>query len=479
VGGGNDALIYTPEGLSDGGSWTQVPTPVSEALIAVDQDPVQGERVVGARGEVYRLVGTTWSPIWDTPLETLFSQAVIIGHQAYAVDEGFAIQQFQEGQGWQPLSATFPVSVDHVTWLGKLGSALSVALLDTNLLPHFYVLTQGAWVEQTGFPTNDPIYAGAGSADGVGWLAGANGALLFADGGQLTPLRTGSTDDISAISIAPDGSVYAATSACVDPACDQVVGSVLQREPTGSWTVMTAPGASGISGGLTAILAVSPSLIVIGGPGQAWQFDGDQFNPVASNVQFNFEGFADCDGDLWAVGQGGNIGQLMADGGLNMATLPTGNDMYALACNSSTDIYAAGDYTLLHYDGKSWTNVKTGDVNSAPWRALALVDGLPWVGGQVDYLMYNDGIAWQAAQDPAGVTFHQVNGIFGNGPGEVYVAGAVQRPREGALIRFDGDTWSALDPGTDHPLLTLQGIAGSSPTRFWVGGAGGAILTTP
>ncbi|MBS2030609.1 MAG: Ig-like domain-containing protein [Deltaproteobacteria bacterium] len=470
VGSGNDCYLLRNGDLPDAG-WVGVETPVSEALIAVDADPVGGRRVVGARGQVYRLNETDWFPIWDTPLETLLAQATMVGHDAYAVDGANGLHHFVEGQGWQPDDTPPGVALDNVGLLGRLGTTVALAGQDTTLLPHLWLRDGATWTEAPGIDIHDQLYAAA--SDGTtSWVAGTNGALYTVDDGGVTSVRTGSVDDISAIAVGPDGSAFAVTSdGCGDALCTSQHPELLVRGSDGTWTVAAnlPP-----SDPLRAVAVRSSGDVFLAGDnGVAWHFNGNSFDLLNTPTTLNIHALKVCGGDVWMVGDQGLIAKF--DGASNfVAEGSVGANLWAIACPSDHDIWVAGDYALLNFDGQNW-NQSASTVNMQPWRALYVSDEEIWVAGETDYLLHGDrvGNTWDAVQDPAGLRMHGGYGLWASGPGDLYLVGTQQRPRQGLLLRNDGAEWYALDPGTDHELYAIDGAGAGD---FFIAGNGGAIL---
>ena len=471
VGSGNDCYLLRNGDAPDAG-WVGVETPVSEALIAVDADPVGGRRVVGARGQVYRLNETDWFPIWDTPLETLLAQATIVDHDAYAVDGANGLHHFVEGQGWQPDDTPPGISLDNVGMLGRFGSTLALAGQDTKLTPHLWLRDGSTWTESPGVNVQDQLYAAAG--DGASsWVGGSNGALYTVDDGGVTSVRTGSVDDISALAVGPDGSAFAVTSdGCGDPLCVSQLPELLVRGSGGNWNVAAnlPP-----SGALRAVAVRSSGDVFLAGDnGTAWHFDGNGFTQLNTPTTLGIHALKVCGSDVWMAGDQGLIAKFDAATLSFVAEGSVGTNLWAIACPSASDLWVAGDYALLHYDGTNWSQVSS-DVNMQPWRALYVSDAEIWVSGETDYLLHGDrvGNTWEAVQDPAGLRMHGGYGLWASGPGDLYLVGTQQRPRQGLLLRNDGAQWYALDPGTDHELYAIDG---SGPGDFFIAGNGGAIL---
>ena len=468
VGAGNDAFLLRNGDPADAG-WVALETPVSEALLTVDADPTGGRRVVGARGQVYRQDDLDWFPIWDQPLGTLFSFAVVDGHDAYGIDAANALRHFVEGQGWQPDSTPPGVTLDHVSLLGRLNESLALAGADTALAPHLWLREGATWSEVPGVAPRDELFAAA--ADGeAAYVGGSNGALYAVGDGGLSPLRKGLVEDVSALAVADDGSAYAVTSnGCADSVCAEPSGHLLVRGADGSWQ-----SAYEAAGSLYAVAARSAGDVFFGGDfGFAWHFDGTTATPLTTSATGAIRAMRVCGGDVWMASDDGTVAKF--DGASTFVTKGSlGTAAWALDCSSASDVWVAGDYAVEHYDGSTWSSPNR-EVNDQPWRAIAATSDEVWVTGETGYLLHGDRVAnhWEAVQNPAGLQLHGGYGLWQSGPGDLYLVGSQQRPREAVLLRYNGATWTALDPGTDHELFA---VAGNAPGQFFIGGRGGAVL---
>jgi hypothetical protein len=474
IGSGNDAYLLGP---GDGG-WTALETPVSEALIVADADPVQGRRVVGARGQVYRQQDQDWFPIWDQPLGTLFSHAVVFDHDAYACDEGLGLHHFQEGQGWSDDTTPSSIALDHLDTVGKLGSSLALTGVDTSLTSHLWTRGSNAlWQEIPGLAGGDEIFAMTSDSDTHGFVGGNHGALYSFDGNSLTALRQGVIEDVTSVSVAHDGSVFAVTAgSCINALCLTQVGHLLTRSQSGQWSVLSNWQSTHALRGVAA--RSSTDVFVVGDDGVAFHFNGLAMTDISMGLTDTLNAVKVCGTSVWAVGVSG---ALRAYDGTELAPVQgtSAGNYYALDCSSGTDIYAVGDYQFDHFNGRTWAQVDTQGIYNQPWRSVLIMGPEVFVGGESDYLLHTpDRQTWEAIQSPAGLTFHGAYGMWASQPGDLYLVGSLQRPRQAMLLRYDGALWTQLDPGTDEELLSITGvpIQGNGPKQMWISGRGGVLL---
>ena len=75
---------------------------------------------------------------------------------------------------------------------------------------------------------------------------------------------------------------------------------------------------------------------------------------------------------------------------------------------------------------------------------------------------------WCEEPTPASTGAANLNGIWGAGPGDVWVVGSL-----GTTLHWDGETWSSVPSDTGG---TLQGVWGSGPDDVWIVGVAGILL---
>jgi hypothetical protein len=141
-----------------------------------------------------------------------------------------------------------------------------------------------------------------------------------------------------------------------------------------------------------------------------------------------------------------------------------------------------GDYAVWHFDGNVWASVVTPNINAQPWRAVSVGPDEVWIGGETGFLLHSpDHSDWEAVLSPAGVTFYGAYGLWESEPGDLYLVGSQQRPRQAVLLRFDGALWHSLDSGTSRELLAIDGSGtdGAHNRQMVVVGRSGAILKSP
>jgi hypothetical protein len=93
--------------------------------------------------------------------------------------------------------------------------------------------------------------------------------------------------------------------------------------------------------------------------------------------------------------------------------------------SGASDVWVAGDSTLLHFDGSAWSNVPMVGELALMRSAVPSVNGLFPVG------------------------------LWGSGPKDIYLGGD-----GGRIARFDGASWHVMQTPTTHRVMSISGVAG-------------------
>src|SRR5262245_27671558 len=105
--------------------------------------------------------------------------------------------------------------------------------------------------------------------------------------------------------------------------------------------------------------------------------------------------------------------------------------VYAAA---STDVFAVGQGTLLHYDGAFWT--KQASPTPLDWGAVSGTSGSDvWAVGNRGAIIHYDGTRWGLRSSPTGI---DLRAVFAVSPTEAYAAG-----KAGEVLRYNGVLWMA------------------------------------
>jgi hypothetical protein len=148
---------------------------------------------------------------------------------------------------------------------------------------------------------------------------------------------------------------------------------------------------------------------------------------------------------------------------------------------SATDVWAVGDATTCHYDGRFWIEVPSvqpqGYELSLPLEDVSAASPTDiWaVGARISYVWYPvwdtfaehwDGTHWTRPTSlPAGVVLLGVEAVASN---DVW---AVGRDDYGALIvHYDGSSWSRVPTPEANRAGQLAGIGSAAPDDLWAAG---------
>lgn len=179
---------------------------------------------------------------------------------------------------------------------------------------------------------------------------------------------------------------------------------------------------------------------------------------------------------MYLVGEGGLIQQYDVDNN-ELTELVPGTNAGSAHLNdifgfSDADIWAVGNQgTVLHYNGKSWTderarNPKSANHLRAVWGAAS--DDV-WMVGENSTILHrtaSDG-AFAAVTSPTagGVS---LNGVWGTGPRNVYIVGGA-----GTLLHWDGASW--MSANTTGFTGDFQGIWARDQDNIFVAGFSGTV----
>jgi uncharacterized protein YjdB len=144
---------------------------------------------------------------------------------------------------------------------------------------------------------------------------------------------------------------------------------------------------------------------------------------------------------------------------------PTNAGLTSVWGVSSSDVYAAGEGTILHYDGSMWSSM------SIPWNEY-----LPalWGSSLNDVyaagweILHYDGGEWSIMSSPH---VDQVLDLWGTSPVDVFAVG-----RNGMMLHYDGSAWSIMNSPTTGHINDLWGFSSSDVYAVGADGSDAAIL---
>ena len=168
--------------------------------------------------------------------------------------------------------------------------------------------------------------------------------------------------------------------------------------------------------------------------------------------------------DVFAVGDSGTI--LHFDG-RTWSAVKSGTTrwLYSVWGAGPANVFAVGDHgTILHYNGKSWAPMKSGTTESlysvwgtGPTNVFAV--------GSHGTILHYDGRAWASMISGTRLDLFSV---WGSSSKDVFAVGA-----EGTIIHFDGRAWAPMKSGAPYGL---NSVWGTGPTNIFAVGLHGTIL---
>jgi hypothetical protein len=275
-------------------------------------------------------------------------------------------------------------------------------------------------------------------------------------------------------------------------------GTVLARQPSGSWSAESAGtqkdlyGVFGIPGGSVWAVGQSPGAWRRDGMSGKWSADqsGLVLSPQAT-VWAVATGATP--GELWAAGEGGQVFHRTGGAGSSgswqsEAALPAGMTVYSVAYADGA-VYAVGQrgYVAVRKDtgsGARWqpafqyqalSGANMGH-DDALYGVFALDRNTAVAVGSKGLLVRYVGGAWQAAAQTIDASGNEFNGVWASAPGRVWAVGY-----NGLIVRVEGSTQTQLHMDANQSLYGIYGRSESDIYAVGVsfGGFGLILHGTP
>ncbi len=238
------------------------------------------------------------------------------------------------------------------------------------------------------------------------WLVGGDGAAFgWEDGPPLQVVPTGDDALLSSAWHDDDESLWAT----------ELPGTMM-RLRDGEWERVE----SDVSEALLAVDGTAPdSAWAVGIRGVMARWNGDSWTALPSLVPHHLTGVsALAPDDVWAVGSTDTSGVVLHYDGDEWSVTEVEPRLHDVSAHAPDDVWAVGS-TVLHWDGRSWSEVDVGE--SGEWGAVIADDARVWIAGVANRVMtrYRDD-EWITALEDVGFLWD----IWTHpGTGDVWVAG--------------------------------------------------------
>jgi hypothetical protein len=254
-----------------------------------------------------------------------------------------------------------------------------------------------------------------------------------------------------------------------------------------SWSMM--PGAAEP---LTAAWAGGGEVFAVGSCGAVFKWDGGTWVAVqAGNAQCDIHtgGIYGTGGNVFAVGPGPTHARRDSSA---WSAVTSGVSWSALWAGAADNAYAVSLEGISHWDGARWSTVWTSDGEPASLNAV-------WGSGATDVfavgaaglVLHWDGTAWSAStagpefacpgpgggagQPPAEPCPRRGDlvSIWGTAAADVFTVSSATFSGDGALVHWDGKTWSTL---TKLSSSAVNDLWASGPNDVYMAGGLGSML---
>ncbi len=127
---------------------------------------------------------------------------------------------------------------------------------------------------------------------------------------------------------------------------------------------------------------------------------------------------------------------------------------------SATSIYVVGNTPPMHFNGKQWQAIKTGDTHTHA-DVWGTSDTDVFVVGEAGTILHFDGTSWNKQKSGTTTT---LLGVWGTGSSDVWAVGWF-----GTILHFDGTSWKKQQ--TPSSSYSLQDVCGTSSTNVFAVGS--------
>lgn len=200
---------------------------------------------------------------------------------------------------------------------------------------------------------------------------------------------------------------------------------------------------------------------IVGDAGSAFRWDGTSWVDFATGTTSQLNAvWGSGVSNVFAGGAGGTIVRWDGRGWAATAS-GTANDINGIWGSSANNVFAVGaGGTIQHWTGSAWSAMASPTANAitAVWGTSSTSAWAVTAAGEV--LRYTG--SWAVDTTFAGA---QLNGVWGSGPGDVYVVGSA-----GTKWHWDGTVWSSI-PLTGGSINSLEAVWGTGAGDVWAVGS--------
>jgi hypothetical protein len=264
--------------------------------------------------------------------------------------------------------------------------------------------------------------SGSGPRD-VWAIAGQFGArtrVLHYDGGNWSEAQTFSGDDLTAIHARAADDVWVASA------------NVMHHFDGNTWSSMNVP---------ARIIAFGDDWAV-GDRGEVMARQGASWNVVTPSVMITVAAaWGTSSSDLWAAVDGsvrhfdGHAWELPP------SDMPQNLALVAMWGSGPDDVWAAGSGTTAHFDGQRWTST-TSNSDQLVFAIWGFGRGDVWASGYQDLILRN----WSPMVHGGDGPRVELDDIWGSASNDVWIAGYQELATGGKPIlrHFDGTNWTEV-----------------------------------
>ena len=431
---------------------------------------------VGDHGTIWQWDGNNWSNIdnctsnYLNAIEGYNSTLILTGGEEGALCKW-------DGSSWNTISLSSTADIFDLTvfsptniWIvGEGGFAQKGSLQDNGtILWTDYQLSTEEDINTIKIAYNEDTDSSTYDSNTI-WIATANGNIYFFNGSGWTSVSSPTSLSINTITGVSTDDLWAFGDA----------GQILHYDG-GSWTLLSDNVTETLMGIWGYETTTEKNFWAVGMNGTILALDSDascdgfsnETSPTLSNIM---DTWAINKNSLWAVGEDGII--ITYNAALEKFELysssPTSEDLFSIYGTSVSDIWAVGNSgTIIHYDGSSWSEYASSPTVQ-DLRGIWLYDSSTgWAVGE-GAVLYWDGSSWTDKTSAYNLSAYNLYDIWGSDPNHIWTVGD-----NGTILYFNGQDWTSVAIPTTANLYTVWGgaqnivfAAGESGTILYYNGS--------